>query len=130
MTEFAKKLKLLRNSKGWTQEELAARLNVSRSAVGNYESGIRTPKYEELEEIADLFNCTMSYLLEKDRLGPDEWYDGKEGYYLKEDESHLIDRYRELNLIGKKELDRYTDYLMSRPDCRKESESDASSDAV
>lgn len=130
MIEFKNKLKLLRESKGWTQEELAKRLGVSRSKIGNYELGLREPGFEDLEAFADIFNCSISYLIENDRLGPDNWYTAKESYFLTLEEAGVINKYREMNVVGKKELERFTDYLMTRPDCRKESESGASSDAV
>lgn len=72
MNEFAIKLKGLRELRGWSQDELAKRLGVSRSKISNYEQGIREPRFEDLEAIADIFNCTMAYLIEKDRLGPDD----------------------------------------------------------
>lgn len=64
MNDLANKIKALRDLKGWSQEDLAERLGISRSAVGNYEQGTREPDYETLENLADTFNCTMSYLLE------------------------------------------------------------------
>lgn len=75
MSIFSQRLRQLRELKGWTQNELADRLHISRSTVGNYEQGTREPKFEDLEAIADIFNCTISFLVEKNRLGPDEWYD-------------------------------------------------------
>ena len=38
--EFHEKLQALRHQKGWTQEELAQRLYVSRTAVSKWESGV------------------------------------------------------------------------------------------
>lgn len=63
MIDFATKLKGMRNLKGWSQDDLAERLNVTRSAIGNWEQGIRTPDYENLEAIADLFNYPIAYLI-------------------------------------------------------------------
>lgn len=63
MNDFANKIKALRELKKWSQEELARRLQVSRSTIGNYEQGIRKPNYEDLEAIADVFNCPISYLI-------------------------------------------------------------------
>ena len=64
MNDLSEKIKALRDLKGWSQEELAERLGISRSAVGNYEQGTREPDFETLENLADTFNCTMSYLVE------------------------------------------------------------------
>lgn len=63
MIDFATKLKGLREIRGWSQEELAKRLGVSRSKIGNYEQGTREPDFESLEAIADIFNCPVSYLI-------------------------------------------------------------------
>jgi len=64
MNDLAEKIKALRDLKGWSQEDLAEKLGISRSAVGNYEQGTREPDLETLENLADTFNCTMSYLVE------------------------------------------------------------------
>lgn len=130
MTVFQQRLKQMRELKGWSQEELAKRLGVSRSKIGNYEQGTREPGFEDLEAIADIFNCTIAFLIEKDRLGPEDLYDVREVAYLNNEESILLDKYRKLNFVGKKELDRYSDYIMTRPEYRTESESSVSSDAI
>lgn len=67
MIDFALKLKSLRELRNWSQEELAKRLGVSRSKIGNYEQGTREPKFEDLEAIADIFNCPISYLVTDDK---------------------------------------------------------------
>lgn len=63
MAAFMNRIKELRKANGWTQEELANKLGVSRSRVGMYETGQRKPDFETLEAIADLFNVDMNYLL-------------------------------------------------------------------
>ena len=63
MSIFAKRLKQLRKDNGWSQDDLAQRLGITRSAVGNWEQGLREPPYEMLEAIADTFNCEMQYLI-------------------------------------------------------------------
>ena len=65
MAEFKDRLKELRISKGWSQDVLADKLQITRSAIGNYEQGKRIPEYEQLEAIADLFNVDMKYLMGK-----------------------------------------------------------------
>lgn len=61
---FPDMLVYLRKREGYTQTELAKRLGISRSTVGMYESGKREPDFEMLEAIADLFNVSMSVLID------------------------------------------------------------------
>ena len=68
MSDFSFKLKSLRELRGWTQEDLARRLKVTRSTIGNYERGYRMPTFEHLEAIADIFNCPISYLVEETEI--------------------------------------------------------------
>ena len=53
--EFNNKLYELRKQKGFSQEELANRLNVSRQTVSKWEVGESTPDMEKLVAISDLF---------------------------------------------------------------------------
>lgn len=63
MATFSERLKNLRTVSHLSQEELAKRLKVTRSCIGNYEQGIREPDREDLEKIADYFNVDLDYLL-------------------------------------------------------------------
>lgn len=65
MANFSERLKALRIVAHLSQEELSRKLQVSRSCIGNYEQGKRTPSIEDLEKIADYFNVDMNYLLGK-----------------------------------------------------------------
>lgn len=60
---FSEKLQLLRKSKGYTQEELAEQLNVSRQAVAKWESGHVYPDIMNLIQISNLMNVTVDYLV-------------------------------------------------------------------
>ena len=62
MATFAERLKSLRREKGWSQQRLAAELELSKSSVNMYERGEREPGFETMEAIADLFNVDMNYL--------------------------------------------------------------------
>ena len=120
MINFSKKLKALREIKGWSQEELARRLGVSRSKIGNYEQGTREPGFEDLEAIADIFNCTIAFLIEDGRYGPEEFYEARVVSYLRPEETELLVKYNQLNADGKKEFERYLDFMLTRPDCIKD----------
>ena len=61
--EFNEKLQELRKSKGLTQEELAAALYVSRTAVSKWESGRGYPSIDSLKMIAKFFAVTVDELI-------------------------------------------------------------------
>ena len=63
MANFSKIFKQLRLENKYTQQELAKKIGVSRSAIGMYETGERQPDFETLEVIADFFNVDMDFLL-------------------------------------------------------------------
>nr|DAU31398.1 MAG TPA: repressor protein [Caudoviricetes sp.] len=63
MAQFDKILKLLRNEKNMSQQELADALGISKSSINMYERGERQPNFEVLEAIADFFNVDIDYLL-------------------------------------------------------------------
>ncbi len=60
-------LKSLRKSNGYTQKELAKLLNLGQTTIANYENGIRIPDIIKLEEIADLFEVSIDYLLGRNK---------------------------------------------------------------
>ena len=61
--EFNNKLYELRKQKGFSQEELANRLNVSRQTVSKWEVGESTPDMEKLVAISDLFEISLDELV-------------------------------------------------------------------
>ena len=63
MLNFGNKLRTLRMSKGWTQEDLASRLQLTKSVVSAYETSLRYPSYDVLIRICSIFNVTSDYLL-------------------------------------------------------------------
>ena len=67
---FADKLMDLRKKNGWSQEELAAQLGVSRQAVSKWEGAQSVPDLSKVIAMADLFGVSTDYLL-KDELGTD-----------------------------------------------------------
>lgn len=56
-------LKRLREERHITQEEMAARLGISRSAVAMWENGQNTPPTKYLVSIAEMLGCTTDELL-------------------------------------------------------------------
>ena len=66
--EFYKKLQELRKQKGLTQEELAEKLYVTRTAVSKWESGRGYPNIDSLKGIAKFFSISLDDLLSGDEL--------------------------------------------------------------
>ena len=61
--DFNEKLQKLRTGRNMTQEELAEKLYVSRTAISKWESGRGYPNIESLKTIAKFFNITIDELI-------------------------------------------------------------------
>ncbi len=59
------KLRELRKSKGVSQLKLALDLNTNQNTISRYETGEREPGINELIMIANYFNVSVDYLLER-----------------------------------------------------------------
>ena len=60
---FADKLMRLRRQKGWSQEELADKLDVTRQAVSRWEGAQTYPDLPKLLQIGEIFDVSLDYLL-------------------------------------------------------------------
>ena len=68
--DFNNKLYELRKQKGFSQEELANRLNVSRQTISKWEVGESTPDMEKLAAISDLFGVSLDELVKGEAPEP------------------------------------------------------------
>ena len=59
------RLKALRKKKGISQLRLATELNTTQNTISRYETGEREPGIAELIKIADYFNVSVDYLIER-----------------------------------------------------------------
>lgn len=106
MSRFSVVFKNLRIGNGYTQQELANKIGVSRSAVGMYENGDREPDFEALEVIADFFNVDMDYLMgrsDKTHIVT----------VRSENEQYFIQQFRLLNYVGQDKAISYVDDLVA-----------------
>lgn len=74
---LADKIMNLRKKCGWSQEELAEQLGISRQSVSKWESGMSIPDLEKIVKMSALFGVSTDYLL-KDEIEetlPSETYD-------------------------------------------------------
>ena len=65
---FGTNLKKIRQDNNLTQEELAKKINTSRSNIANYENDKNMPSIDVLEKLSKVFNCSTDYLLGKSHI--------------------------------------------------------------
>lgn len=103
--ELKDRIKQLRNEYGYSGEELGRLIGVSKAAIGNYESGYRKPRPEQLEALADVFNVDMDYLMCRTNT--------KLRVSLEENRMHYL--LNKLNDAGKREAVKRVDELTCIP---------------
>ncbi|GHV33876.1 hypothetical protein FACS18949_08890 [Clostridia bacterium] len=81
-----KKLTVLRKVKGLKQEEMAKIVDVARSTYAKWEAGTHKPNAEDLIKLADFFNISLDYLLDRELIRADET--------LTDEETHMLLLYR------------------------------------
>lgn len=64
---FADKLILLRKKAGWSQEELAEQMDVTRQSVSKWEGAQSVPDLDKMIRLSELFGVSTDYLL-KDEM--------------------------------------------------------------
>lgn len=72
---LADKILYLRKQAGWSQEELAQQLNVSRQSISKWERAEAIPDLEKILDLARIFGVTTDYLI-KDELDQVDYSDG------------------------------------------------------
>lgn len=93
---FASRLKEQRLRMNFTQAELANILGVTKSAIGNYETGLNSPKAEILFKVFEVLKCDANYLFQ------DEMADMHEETASPEEMNNLVKRYRRLDTLSQK----------------------------
>lgn len=66
MSKIAKNIRDIRKAHGETQSDLASAINVSETAVGNYETGTRQPDMQTIQAIAEHYGFPVDRLLNED----------------------------------------------------------------
>lgn len=64
------KITELRKRNGWSQEELAEKLNLSRQSVSKWENGTSIPDLDRILKLSELFDVSTDYLLREDLEEP------------------------------------------------------------
>lgn len=113
---LSKRIKSLRENKGWFQKDVAEKLNVKSNTLSGYENGTRSPDPDMLSKIADLYGVSVDYL-----LGRDEFVDSKEYQKRKiveeySDADLMFEDLESLTLEQYKEVRSFIKYVKSKED--------------
>ena len=68
MQDLNIKLAMLRKEHGYTQEQLSDFLDLTRSAISNYELGLNEPSLDTMVAIADLYGVSLDWLMGRTNL--------------------------------------------------------------
>ena len=110
---FGEQLRKRREELGMSRDTLAERLGVSRSAIGNYETGVSTPKEDVLLRLFDALQIDPNYL-----------YQGsfRYAFICTDEERRMVEKYRTLPLTARQLVHTVLDGLS---DLRQEWQQDA-----
>lgn len=107
---FDERLKSLRKKCGYTQVSLAETLGVSKGTVAMWETGKRTPDFETLIRLSDLFDVRTDYILGKSndsssaKLSDDD-VEQLERWELESVYTDLMKLYLSLDSFGQKDVE-------------------------
>ena len=103
---FASRLKQAREDANFTQQELANALGITKSAVGNYENGVSSPKWDILLKIFDVLHVEPNFLYQ-DSFSPES----NTTTNLTSQQSTLLSSFDQLNEEGQGKVIEYTEDL-------------------
>lgn len=88
MMKLSDKIMNLRKRNGWSQENLAERLGVSRQSVSKWESGASVPDLDKILMLSKIFEVSTDFLLRDDMDmdfgdGPEPEFDTQDGPYVR-----------------------------------------------
>ena len=104
---FASRLRQAREQAGLTQLELAEKLGVTKSAIGNYENGVSSPKWDVLVQIFDVLHVEPNFLYQ-DSFSPPV----SDSVHLTPAQSSLLTSFDQLNDEGQQKAQDYVDDLV------------------
>ena len=90
---FGQRMRERREAMGLTRDQLADRVGVTRSAIGNYETGVSSPKEDVLLRLFHALQVDPNYLYQDALAGG--------GFRCDAEEQTLVEKYRQLSLAGR-----------------------------
>lgn len=130
--DIGQRIKEIRISKGLSQRELGARMNVSQQMIGQYENSTAFPKIDTLKKLAtaleidtiELLNFEGAFFEKDDTV--EGFLDWDAEYirerFLRENELRLISPYRKLNSKGKEKAIEQVELLLKVTEFQAESD--------
>ena len=103
---FASRLRQAREQAGLTQLDLAEKLGVTKSAIGNYENGVSSPKWDVLVQIFDVLHVEPNFLYQ-DSFSPPV----SDSVHLTPAQSTLLASFDQLNDEGQDKVITYAEDL-------------------
>lgn len=100
---LADKIINLRKKNGWSQEEFANKMNVSRQAVSKWEGSQTVPDVDKILQMSELFGVTTDYLL-KDEIEDEQFCEGSDEAVLRKVTLSQANNYLELREKASKSL--------------------------
>ena len=102
------RLKALRIEHKMTQQDVADSINVARTTITGYETKNRQPSHEKLNDLSELFNVSIDYLLDE-RI--DEAEDESSLTTETDLDRQVMTLYNRLSYPSKEEVLKYMNYL-------------------
>lgn len=97
---LSNRLRERREQLGLTQSEVASLLGITPGAVGNYETGVSTPKADILFKVFDALKCDANYLFQDEMKNMTD-----EDAATPIEMENLVKKYRDLDDHGRKMVD-------------------------
>ena len=97
----------LRKKAGLRQKELGKRINAAQNTICNWENGNRKPDYESLKILANLFNCSVEYIMEEENKEDNNSLTIKETLHIQnisEQEKTLLETFRSTTELGRQRI--------------------------
>lgn len=110
MKTLGKKIRLLRHQKGWSQEDVAKRLDISIPAFSKIETGITDINLSRLEQIANMFEMSVVQLLTFNDTEQDQKFVNE----LETVNKRLMDRETEVIDLQKKVIELFEELRHSK----------------
>jgi transcriptional regulator with XRE-family HTH domain len=110
MKSLGKKIRLLRHQKGWSQEDVAKRLDISIPAFSKIETGITDINLSRLEQISTLFEMSVVQLLTFNESEQNQKFQNE----LETVNKKLMDREAEVIDLQKKVIELFEELRQSK----------------